>query len=73
MEYEHILVEEAAPFVRHITLNRPGRRNAISNALRGARAIVRTGADLQAGPHIGAAGASGAELSALVKATQKRT
>lgn len=39
---------------------------------RGSRAIVRTAADLQAGPHTGALGASGAELSALVKASQKR-
>src|SRR5262249_39539948 len=33
--FEHVLVEEAAPFVRRITLNRPEKRNAISNALRG--------------------------------------
>jgi hypothetical protein len=26
MEFEHILVDEAAPFVRRITLNRPERR-----------------------------------------------
>jgi enoyl-CoA hydratase len=39
---------------------------------RASRAIIRTAADLQAGPHTGALGASGAELSALVKATQKR-
>lgn len=32
---ELILVEELAPFVRRITLNRPDKRNAISNALRG--------------------------------------
>jgi enoyl-CoA hydratase len=34
-EYEFILVEEAAPFVRRLTLNRPEKRNALSNALRG--------------------------------------
>jgi len=39
---------------------------------RGSRSIVRTATDLQAGPHTGALGASGAELSARVKATQKR-
>lgn len=33
--YEHILVEEAAPLVQRITLNRPERRNALSNAMRG--------------------------------------
>jgi enoyl-CoA hydratase len=34
-EYEHLLIDEAAPGVRRITLNRPEKRNAISNALRG--------------------------------------
>ncbi len=34
-EYEHILVDEAAPSVQRITLNRPERRNALSNAMRG--------------------------------------
>ena len=33
-EPQHILVDEPAPRVRRITLNRPERRNAISNALR---------------------------------------
>lgn len=32
--YEHIVVEEAAPFVRRVLLNRPEKRNAISTALR---------------------------------------
>ena len=31
-----ILIDEPAPFVRRITLNRPERRNAISNEMRGA-------------------------------------
>lgn len=34
-EYETILVAEAAPFVQRITLNRPEKRNALSNQLRG--------------------------------------
>lgn len=42
--------------------------------VQGARAIVRTGADLQAGPHLGKLGASGKELSAMVKgASQGRS
>lgn len=34
-EYEHLLIDEPAPGVRRITLNRPEKRNAIHNALRG--------------------------------------
>ena len=34
-DYEHIRVEQAAPSVLRITLDRPERRNALSNALRG--------------------------------------
>ena len=33
--YEFILVDEPAPFVQRISLNRPERRNAIGNQLRG--------------------------------------
>jgi len=33
-EYEFIEVDEAAPFVQRITLNRPDKRNAINNKLR---------------------------------------
>ena len=49
-ENELVLLDEPAKGVRRITLNRPEKRNAISNALehQGARAIVRTGGDLQA-------------------------
>jgi enoyl-CoA hydratase len=39
---------------------------------RGARSVIRTGADLQAGPHLQGALASGAELSARIKAAQKK-
>ena len=39
---------------------------------RGARSVIRTGGDLQAGPHLRALGASGAELSALVKGAAKK-
>jgi enoyl-CoA hydratase len=34
-DYEFILVDDPAPFVRRITLNRPEKRNAMNNALRG--------------------------------------
>ena len=34
-EYVHILVDEPAPQVRRITLNRPEKRNALNNVLRG--------------------------------------
>ena len=34
-DYQTLLVDEPAPRVRRITLNRPEKRNAISNALRG--------------------------------------
>ncbi len=34
-DYEFIRIETAAPFVRRVVLNRPEKRNAISNALRG--------------------------------------
>jgi len=39
---------------------------------RGARSVIRTGGDLQAGPHLRALGASGEELSRLVKGAAKR-
>jgi enoyl-CoA hydratase len=35
MSYELILVDEPAPYVRRITLNRPEKRNALNHALRG--------------------------------------
>ncbi len=38
----------------------------------GARGVVRIGADLQAGPHLQALAAGGAELSAMVKDAQKK-
>jgi enoyl-CoA hydratase len=34
-DYEFILVDDPAPWVRRITLNRPEKRNAMNNALRG--------------------------------------
>jgi enoyl-CoA hydratase len=34
-EFQHLLVDEVAPGVRRIALNRPEKRNAIHNALRG--------------------------------------
>ena len=34
-DYEFIIVDEPAPFVQRITLNRPEKRNAMNNALRG--------------------------------------
>jgi len=34
-DYEFILVEDIAPAIRRITLNRPEKRNALNNALRG--------------------------------------
>jgi enoyl-CoA hydratase len=35
MSYDLILVDDLSPYVRRITLNRPEKRNALSNALRG--------------------------------------
>ena len=35
MSYDLILVDDISPYVRRITLNRPEKRNALSNALRG--------------------------------------
>jgi hypothetical protein len=40
--------------------------------LRGGRSVIRTGADLQAGPHLQGVQRSGAELSAQIKASQKK-
>ena len=39
---------------------------------RGARSVIRTGADLQAGPHLQGVRTSGAELSATIKAAQQK-
>ena len=73
MGYETILysVEEG---VATITLNRPEKRNAISNALehQGARAIVRTGGDLQAGPHLQSFTGSSTELSEKIRSHQRK-
>jgi hypothetical protein len=38
---------------------------------RGGRSVIRTGADLQAGPHLQALGAGAADLSAKIKASQR--
>ena len=35
MEYTVVLIDEPAPHVRRITLNRPEKRNALNHALRG--------------------------------------
>src|SRR5437868_106458 len=35
MPYQHILIDDPKPRVRRITLNRPEKRNALNNALRG--------------------------------------
>ena len=34
-DYKYIQVEDAEPQIRRISLNRPEKRNALSNALRG--------------------------------------
>jgi enoyl-CoA hydratase len=47
--YETILVDDPAPRVRRITLNRPDKRNAISNALRGELLAALREADEDAG------------------------
>jgi enoyl-CoA hydratase len=39
---------------------------------RGARSVIRTGADLQAGPHLQGARTGGTELSAKIKAAQQK-
>jgi enoyl-CoA hydratase len=39
---------------------------------RGGRSVIRTGADLQAGPHLQGFRAGGAELSAKIKASQQK-
>ena len=35
MSYQHIIVDDPRPRVRRITLNRPEKRNALNNRLRG--------------------------------------
>ena len=35
MSYQHITVDDPRPRVRRITLNRPEKRNALNNRLRG--------------------------------------
>ncbi len=73
-ENELVLLDEPAKGVRRITLNRPEKRNAISNALehQGARAIVRTGGDLQAGPHLQSFTGSSTELSEEIRSHQRK-
>jgi enoyl-CoA hydratase len=46
-----ILVDDPAPRVRRITLNRPEKRNALSNALRGQLLAALQDADLD--PEVG--------------------
>ena len=45
MPYQHILVDEPRPRVRRITLNRPEKRNALNNRLRGEMFEVLEAAD----------------------------
>ena len=35
-----LLIDEPAPHVRRLTLNRPNKRNALSNALRDRKSVV---------------------------------
>ena len=44
-EPDLILIDNPAPFVRRLTLNRPDKRNALSNALRGALFAALEAAD----------------------------
>ncbi|MEM7410923.1 MAG: enoyl-CoA hydratase-related protein [Myxococcota bacterium] len=52
MSYEHILVDDPRPLVRRITLNRPKKRNALSNALRGELFDALEAADRDAEVHV---------------------
>ena len=51
-DYEFITVEEPAPKVRRISLNRPERRNAINNAMRGELLDCLQRADGDDGVHV---------------------
>jgi enoyl-CoA hydratase len=61
-------VAETPPAV--VTVNKRYVYSALE--LRGGRSVIRTGADLQAGPHLQGVQRSGAELSAQIKASQKK-
>jgi enoyl-CoA hydratase len=61
-------ITETPPAV--VTVNKRYVYSALE--LRGGRSVIRTGADLQAGPHLQGVQRSGAELSAQIKAAQKR-
>ncbi len=50
--YQHIAVDEPAPAVRRITLNRPEKRNALSNALRAELFDALQQADREAGVRV---------------------
>lgn len=61
-------IAETPPAV--VTVNKRYVYSALE--LRGGRSVIRTGADLQAGPHLQGVQRSGAELSAQIKAAQKK-
>ena len=73
MSNEALIVEQEG-HVATFTINRPEKRNAISNALehQGARAILRTGGDLQAGPHLQSFTGSSTELSEEIRSHQRK-
>jgi len=70
MSYQFIEVDEPAPLVRRITLNRPEKRNALSNALRGQMFAALEAADADPQVHVmilrgaGKCFSSGYDLSA---------
>ena len=47
-----VLVDEPRPTVRRLTLNRPDKRNALSNALRGELFAALRDADADRGVHV---------------------
>ena len=52
MTYEFILVDDPAPAVRRITLNRPEKRNAINNGMRAELFAALEAADVDEGVHV---------------------
>jgi enoyl-CoA hydratase len=48
MDYEVILVDDPAPYIRRITMNRPEKRNALNHALRGEVLHALKAADVDA-------------------------